>query len=246
VQRNEVSILYFVELCNYLVNSVSTELTHADPKRHPMPFTRLELCVFSLVEGELQVLLARRAGEPYQGRWALPGGVLRIDLDADLDAAAQRVARERLGTGLPSSSLQTAVGGKDRDPRAPWALSVVYRSAVLAGQVPVIPGKRVSELRWTPAPQAAADRRLAFDHARIVAQALESLRAEVSELRFAPGLLEEPFTLGELQAASEAVLGRALDKSSFRRRIDVAAVVEPVEGAMRTGAFRPAQLFRLA
>ena len=68
----------------------------------------------------------------------------------------------------------------------------------------------------------------------------------MSELRFAPGLLEEPFTLGELQAASEAVLGRALDKSSFRRKIDVAAVVEPVEGAMRTGAFRPAQLFRLA
>ncbi len=214
-------------------------------QRHPMPFTRVELCVFSLVQGELQVLLARRAGEPYQGRWALPGGVLRIDLDADLDASAQRVARERLGTDLPGASLQTAVGGKERDPRAPWALSVVYRSAVLAGQVPVTPGKRVSELRWTPAPQAGADRRLAFDHARIVDQALKSLRTEVGELRFAPGLLEEPFTLGDLQAASEAVLGRALDKSSFRRKVDVAGVVQPVEGEMRTGAFRPAQLYCL-
>lgn len=211
-----------------------------------MPFTRMELCVFSLVEGELQVLQALRAGEPFKGRWALPGGVLRIDLDADLGAACQRVAQERLGIDLPGARLQTAVGGKDRDPRAPWALSIVFRSAVLAGQVPVSPGKRVSELRWTPATQATADRRLAFDHAQIISQALESLRAEVSDLRFAPGLLQEPFTLGELQAASEVVLGRGLDKASFRRKIDVAGVVEPVEGEMRTGAFRPAQLYRMA
>lgn len=215
------------------------------PAQYPMPFTRVELCVFSILDGELQVLQARREGAPFQGRWALPGGVLRIDLDADLVAACQRVARERLGTELPGVELQTAVGAKDRDPRAPWALSIVFRSAVLAGDVPLSPGKRVSELRWTPASQAIADQRLAFDHAQIIRQALESLRAEVSDLRFAPGLLEEPFTLGELQAASEVVLQRELDKASFRRKIDVAAVVEPVEGALRTGAFRPAQLYLL-
>jgi ADP-ribose pyrophosphatase YjhB (NUDIX family) len=211
-----------------------------------MPFTRVELCVFSLVEGQLQVLQAQRAGEPFKGKWALPGGVLRIDLDADLEAACQRVARERLGSELPGVRLQTAVGARDRDPRAPWALSIVFRSAVLEGQVQVTPGRRVSELRWTPAPQAATNDQLAFDHAQIITQALETLRAEVSDLRFAPGLLEEPFTLGELQAASEMVLGRGLDKASFRRKIDAAAVVEPIEGAMRTGAFRPAQLYRLS
>jgi len=210
-----------------------------------MPFTRVELCVFSILNGELQVLQARREGDPFQGRWALPGGVLRIDLDADLVAACQRVARERLGTELSGVELQTAVGAKDRDPRAPWALSIVFRSAVLAGDVPLSPGKRVRELRWTPAAQAMVDKDLAFDHAQIIRQALESLRAEVSDLRFAPGLLEEPFTLGELQTASEVVLERDLDKASFRRKIDVAAVVEPVEGAMRTGAFRPAQLYQV-
>ena len=215
------------------------------PAQYPMPFTRVELCVFSILNGELQVLQARREGDPFRGRWALPGGVLRIDLDADLVAACQRVARERLGTELPGVELQTAVGAKDRDPRAPWALSIVFRSAVLAGDVPLSPGKRVRELRWTPAAQAMVDKDLAFDHAQIIRQALESLRAEVSDLRFAPGLLEEPFTLGELQTASEVVLERELDKASFRRKIDVAAVVEPVEGAMRTGAFRPARLYQV-
>lgn len=213
--------------------------------RYPMPFTRVELCVFSVAEGGLRVLLARRAADPFQGRWALPGGVLRIDLDESLEAACQRVAGERLGTQLAGMQLHAAQGGKDRDPRAPWALSLVYRTAVLLEQVSVVPGKRVSDLRWTEATQAAGDRRLAFDHALIVAQALASLRREVDDLRFPPGLLPEAFTLGELQAASEVVLGHALDKSSFRRRVDAAGVVAPIDGAMRTGAFRPAQMYRL-
>jgi 8-oxo-dGTP diphosphatase len=58
------------------------------------------------------------------------------------------------------------------------------------------------------------------------------------------GFLPEEFTLGELQSTCEELLGRRLDKSSFRRRLSERDVLEPVEGAMRGGAFRPAQLYR--
>ena len=68
---------------------------------YPMPFVRVELAVLSIVEGSLAVLLGQRAQAPHAGQWALPGGVLRIDLDEDLEAAAQRVANERLGAPLP-------------------------------------------------------------------------------------------------------------------------------------------------
>ncbi|MCU0923946.1 MAG: NUDIX domain-containing protein [Burkholderiaceae bacterium] len=210
-----------------------------------MPFVRIELAVLSVIDGSLQVLLGRRSAEPQAGRWALPGGVLRIDLDADLDAAARRVAGERLGIELPGATQLLAVGGHSRDPRAPWSLSVVYRSTVPGGLLAAEPGKRLAELKWTPTEQAAQDAELAFDHGKIVGRAVEALRAEVRVLRFAPGLLPDAFTLGELQAASEAVLGHGLDKSSFRRRIDAGAVVEAVPGQWRTGAFRPAQVFRL-
>ena len=57
--------------------------------------------------------------------------------------------------------------------------------------------------------------------------------------------LTEQFTLGELQSCCEQLLGRRLDKSSFRRRIADRELVEPVAGAMRTGANRPAQIYRL-
>jgi len=212
---------------------------------HPMPFVRIELVVLTVHEGVLQVLLGRRAEAPYAGRWALPGGVLRIDLDDNLDAACMRVARERLGLELPSATQLCAVGGRSRDPRAPWALSVIYRCTTAPGLLVATPGKRMAELKWAGGFDASADAKLAFDHSDLIHAAVGALQSEVEALRFSPGLITEPFTLGDLQATAEAVLGRALDKSSFRRRIDAGERVEPVGEERRTGPFRPAQLFRL-
>jgi 8-oxo-dGTP diphosphatase len=211
---------------------------------HPMPFVRIELAVLSVLDNRLLVLLGKRKQDPQAGRWALPGGVLRIDTDADLDAACQRLALERLGLGLPGATQLVAVGGHGRDPRSSWALSVVYRSMVSQGQLSAEPGKRLAELKWVPAEQAEADGKLAFDHARIISLAVQTLREEVEAFRFRLGLVPEIFTLGELQSAAEAVLGHLLDKSSFRRKIEALGIVEVQTGQWRTGAFRPAQLFR--
>lgn len=213
--------------------------------QHAMPFVRIELAVLAVEADVLKVLLGRRAEAPYAGSWALPGGVLRIDLDADLDAACQRVAMERLGIPLPGAQQQTAVGARGRDPRSPWALSIIYRCTTRVDQVDAVPGKRMTELKWVDAAEAAADKRLAFDHGSIIGQAVSGLRSEIHELRFPAGLVGQPFTLGELQACAEAVLGSTLDKSSFRRRIDAVRCVEPVQGQMKKGPYRPAQLFRL-
>lgn len=214
---------------------------------HPMPFVRIELAVLAIASGALQVLLGRRAEEPDAGKWALPGGVLRIDLDSNLDAACQRTARERLGLELPGATQLCAWGGPARDRRAPWTLSVVYRCTTTHDRLAAVPGKRMDELKWVDALEAAGNRRLAFDHSQLIGQAAERLREDVDALRFPTGLIAEPFTLAELQAASQAVLGdrRKLDKSSFRRRLDAAGCVEAVSGELKTGAFRPAQLFRL-
>ena len=59
---------------------------------------------------------------------------------------------------------------------------------------------------------------LAFDHAQILAAAVERLRSKVEYTSLPAFLLPEPFTLPQLQHAYEVVLGRALDKSSFRTR----------------------------
>lgn len=226
------------------MNEISTDAGPARPI-HQMPFTRVELAVFAVEQGALQVLLGRRAEAPHAGRWALPGGVVQVDKDTDLDAACRRVARERLQVALPGATQVVAVGGRSRDPRATWTLSVLYRAMTRAQVLQAVAGKRLTELSWQDA-AAIGDLTLAFDHATLVKRAVQQLRVEVAALRFPAGMLAEKFTLGELQAASEVVLGHSLDKSSFRRRLDAAGVVQTVPGEMRTGANRPAQMFRLA
>lgn len=216
-------------------------------KPYPMPFTRMELCVLSVVDGALSVLLGKREEEPSKGLWAMPGGVLRIDLDPDLESAARRVATERLGTGiataLPYLKQQCAVGGPGRDPRAPWSLSVIYRALVPSDQLAPLPGKRLSGLKWTAVDALADARDLAFDHPLRIAHAVADLRREVEGMDLPFDHFGAQFTLGELQSGCEQLLGYALDKSSFRRKLDDRGLVRPIEGAFRRGANRPAQLF---
>lgn len=222
----------------------AADIEGASP-RHPMPFVRVEIVAFGVQDGKLRILLGKRAEAPHAGRWALPGGVLRVDMDVNLDGACQRVARERLGVGLPDPQQVVAAGGRWRDPRAPWSLSVIFRAMVRPGTLQAVAGKRLTELRWMDAAEAKGST-LAFDHAALLAHAVLQLRQQVAAQQFPPGLVDETFTLGELQAASEAVLGRPLDKSGFRRRLDASGVVEPVPGEVRKGPNRPAQVFKLA
>lgn len=214
--------------------------------QHPMPFVRYELAVMGLVGGVLSVLLAKRAAQPFAGRWALPGGVLRIDQERTLNEGVQRVARERLGLELPFVRQLGAVGSSDRDPRAPWAISLVYRALVSVDAFAAVPGKRIDELIWQPVEQPLSTRKMAFDHSELIASAVAATRAEVEALTLPTGYLPAEFTLAELQGICEGLLGRHLDKSSFRRKLDDRALVQPIEGKMMSGgAHRPAQVYRL-
>lgn len=223
---------------------MSINVQQPPEKVHPMPFCRVEIAILSVVDERLCVLLAKRSQSPYAGRWSLPGGVIRIDLDEDLEASVQRVAFERMEVKLPFLRQLCAVGGVSRDPRAPWGLSIVYRGLLPTETFDPKSGKRIEALAWRPVEEAIVETKLAFDHAHLVAQAVAATRADVDRLDLPLGFLPDEFTLGELQAACEQILGRRLDKSSFRRKLDERKLVTPIEGEMRTGAFRPAQLYR--
>lgn len=211
---------------------------------YPMPLVRVDLVLLALKEGQLHVMLSKRQEEPFRGHWGLPGGVLRIDLDSSLEAAAQRVANERLGQSLSNLAQVVSVGGAERDPRAPWAMSVLYTSLVSVN-LQTSPGKRVQALAWRPIGEIEADGPLAFDHAALIQRAVEVVRADIRDFRFAKGSIPEEFTLPELKSISEAILGESLDKVTFRRRIEAARLLEPLTGVVRGGAHRPAQVYRL-
>jgi len=213
--------------------------------RYEMPFTRVEVAVLSLLQERLCLLLIKRKEAPYEGRWALPGGVLRIDLDTDLEAAAQRVASERLGVRLPFLRQMGTVGSSTRDPRGAWALAVVYRALVVIDPIYPVAGKRITDLAWVPADDLATHSPLAFDHEIVVKEALEQTHRQIDNLDFPAGYLPEKFTLSELQKLCEQLRGARIDKSSFRRKLRERKLVEPIEGEFEGGANRPAAIYRL-
>ena len=127
--------------------------------------------------------------------------------------------------------------GASRDPRG-WSLSVAYFALVPEAELLAAGGALVLH----PVDRLPA---LAFDHAAIVAAAVERLRGKSSYFALPAFLLPPLFTLAELHGVYEQVLGTKIDRASFRRKVAEQDIVTPAEGEQRTGAHRPAALYRL-
>lgn len=186
----------------------------------------------------LMLPLVRRTREPYLGVWALPGGWL--DPAEDLDTAASRTLAET--TALAPSYLEQlyTFGDVDRSPIR--AISIVYwallRSDLVDAQRAVADAPE--NVEWFDVDELPT---LAFDHRRIAEYALWRLRNKVGYSRIAAGLLPDEFTLTELREVYEAVLGRRLDPSNFRRLLEGSDELVPTD-SFRTGKHRPARLYR--
>jgi 8-oxo-dGTP diphosphatase len=213
------------------------------------PLVSADIALFSIGESRLQVLLVRRANEPERGRLALPGAMLKPDEDADLEATARRTLRLKLGIEVPHLEQVRTFAGIGRDPRG-WSVSVLHVALLPRDQVPALPQRKVEEVVWVDADAAGLG--LAFDHDEQLAVARAELRRRVAEHALPLHLMPEQFTLTQLQATCEIILGAGpgqavtLDKGAFRRRFADTADIVKIEGAFERGAQRPAQLFTKA
>lgn len=203
----------------------------------PRPFLTVDTVLFALRDGDLQVLLIKRKYPPFEGMWAIPGGF--VEIDETLETAAQRELWEETGlTGIPLEQLYT-FGDPGRDPRG-RSITVAYFAAVPAGSVVPRAGDDAAEAGWWSIYGLPP---LAFDHGKILGYALTRLRYKLEYTAVGFCLLPAEFTLTQLQAAYEIVLGIKLDKRNFRRKLLGAGVIEPA-GSYRGGEGRPARLYR--
>jgi 8-oxo-dGTP diphosphatase len=209
------------------------------------PLVSVDLAIFTLAAGNLQVLLVQRprgGDEPFPGLWALPGGFVDVERDADLQACALRKLKEKTGVAGAYLEQLGSWGGAKRDPRG-WSATHAYFA--LVPPEPLRAGANAADARWFAVTGDGAGMKLAFDHAEILAAALARLRGKVEYTSLPAFVLAREFTLTELQRAYEVVLDRALEKSAFRTRVLAADLVEPAPGKTRHGANRPAQMYRL-
>ncbi len=205
------------------------------------PLVTADIALFTLVDWELRVLLVKRENDPAPDKWALPGGILRPDLDSSLDETAMRVLISKVGVEVRYLEQVTTVSGPERDPRG-WSISTAYYALLPGELVPAVAGTAVKEIEWR-SPLLRRDR-LAFDHGFLLQQALAQLRMKVRHGALPLHLLPEKFTLTDVQHACEAVLGRTLDKGAFRRLIKDEPSLVILPGEFLRGPQRPAQLYQ--
>lgn len=205
---------------------------------YPRAALTVDCVVFGFDEGELKVLLIERGLAPFKGKWALPGGFVRVE--ETVDEAARRELSEE--TGLANVFLEQlyTFGAVKRDPRE-RVVSVAYYALVKLAEHPAMGATDASDAAWFPVTRPPA---LAFDHAEILQIALARLSGKVRYEPIGFELLPAKFTLSQLQHLYEAVLRTELDKRNFRKKILGMGLLIPLKEQARGGAHRPAQLFR--
>ena len=201
--------------------------------------------VFTLLDGRLCVLLARRLEEPDRGMFALPGGF--VGASESPEQTAERKLREKTGVGSAHLEQLRTYADPARDPRG-WLPSIAYMALVRPETLPEEAGRPAErEASWHP---VDALPELALDHATIVDDGLWRLHARVADkvwfVRKALALLTEPFTLRQAQHLYEALRGEVVDAANFRRDMLGTGLLEDTGSTRSEGPGRPGRLYRRA
>lgn len=199
----------------------------------------VDVVLLTLSDEGLQVALVKREHAPFKGVPALPGGYVHADHDADARAAARRVLGDKAGIDAPYLEQLATFSGAARDPRG-WSVSIVYY-ALVPKALMARDGNATLHLVDVDALPA-----LPFDHTEIIETAVSRLRSKSQYSSLPCHLLPPTFTLPQLQRVYELLLGEAVNKVSFRRKMAEMDMLESVDGQFdAAGAHRPAQLHRL-
>jgi 8-oxo-dGTP diphosphatase len=259
-----------------------------DPRAYPPVAVTVDVVALTIRDGELNVLLIKRAEPPYAGRWALPGGFVRPD--EDLPDAAGRVLAGETGLGADPARAHleqlASYGAPRRDPRMrvvsvaylafapslpepnPSGSAGVSRAGPHGGSGGVLgagsaAGAGAGDVAWVPVrvlglPDAASvpdrplaqrpgtSRRLAFDHARVLADGLERARSKLEYTPLATRFAGNEFAIAELRAVYETVWGARLRASNFHRKVlSVPGFVESTGATTERGGARGGPRARL-
>ena len=179
--------------------------------KYPHPAVTTDCVIFGFNGERLQVLLIERGIEPYKGRWAFPGGFLKMDETAE-EGALRELKEE---TGLENAYIQQlhTFSDPNRDPRE-RVITIAYYALVRIQEVKG--GDDAAYARWFPLDEIPP---LAFDHDYILRMATQRLREQIHFQPIGFELLPEKFTIKELQSLYEAILGINFDRRNFAKKM---------------------------
>ena len=196
-----------------------------------------DVVVFTVSAGKLQVLLIKMKKEPYTDFWAAPGGL--VTGNESVDKAASRILQSK--TGVKDVYLEQfhTFGEVNRDPFG-RVVSVAYLALIPNSDITLKTTGEYADVKWFSVNDLP---KLAYDHRKIITQALAQLQLKLATTNIAYSLLPKEFPLSELQATYELILKKKLDKRNFRKKLFSLGLVRPTKGRVVGQAHRPAALY---
>lgn len=189
--------------------------------KYPHPAVTTDCVVFGFDGHSLNILLIERGGEPYKGCWAFPGGFMNIDESAE--QGAMRELSEETGLELKYLKQFGTFTAVNRDPRERVITIAFY---ALARKSNVKGGDDAAKAQWFPLDEVPP---LAFDHDYILRKATEQLKKDIHFEPIGFDLLDEHFTMPELQRLYESILGVHFDRRNFYKKMLQTGILEEVD-----------------
>ena len=202
---------------------------------YPHPSVTTDCVIFGFDGSELNVLLVKRGVEPYKGRWAFPGGFLKMDENAE--TGARRELKEETGLDTAYMKQFHAFTEPGRDPRE-RVITIAYYALVKMTEVKG--GDDAEEAQWFPIGDVPS---LAFDHDRILRTAQRELRKQIHFEPIGFELLAEKFTIRDLQNLYEAILDVKFDRRNFYNKMKKLELLVQLNETVRQSAKKDALLF---
>ena len=197
----------------------------------------VDTVIFTVKNGELCVLLIQMKKNPYTGLWAFPGG--RVENTETTHQTATRILKDQ--TGVTNVYLEQLKTFDDLERDQLERVISVASFALIGNEVKLKTTEKYADVKWWPVKKLPE---LAYDHKQVAKEAVARLKAKIQYTNIVYNLLEEEFTLSELQSMYEMILDEPLDKRNFRKRLLGLGMITPLEKRKFLGASRPAQLFK--
>lgn len=204
--------------------------------KYPHPAVTTDCVIFGFDGTQLKVLLIKRGIQPYIGRWAFPGGFLNPEESAE--QGALRELKEETGFSAEYVEQFHTYSNPQRDPRE-RVITIAYLALVKIGDV--AGGDDAAEAAWFAVDKVP---QLAFDHDVILRDALARLRERIHFHPIGYELLPEKFTLKELQALYESILGVHFDRRNFAKKMMHLDILTQLDETVWPTPKRQANLFK--
>lgn len=197
----------------------------------------VDTVLFASEDRRLKTYLVELRDGPSSGKWAFPGGLVRVG--ELLDDAARRELKESTGLARTYIEQLFTFGDPNRDPRT-HVVSVAYMALISDPAAVDSMSPKYARGRWFDVGSLPP---LAYDHTLIAAYAFRRLKSKLEYTNIAYALLPETFTFAELEDLYSMLLDRPLDRRNFRRRIMTMGLLTRLPYTRR-GAHRPAAVYR--